>query len=63
MKKANAYKKIIQSLLEEYAKVKPANLADVENQLVFDEKRNVYQLLRVGFEGRQRVYTSFFRWI
>lgn len=61
MEKMKKYRAIIQSLLEEYSQVKPANLADVENQLVFDEKRNVYQLLRVGFEGRQRVHYIVFQ--
>ncbi len=61
MEKINQYRQLIKSLLEEYALVKTANLPDVENQLVFDEKRDHYQLLRVGFEGRRRVYYCVFQ--
>lgn len=61
MEKVETYKHIIQSLLEEYALIKPSNLPDIENQLVFDEKRNVYQLLRLGFEDRKRVYYTVFQ--
>jgi XisI protein len=61
MEKMKKYKQIIQSLLEEYAQFKPANLTEVENQLVFDEKRNVYQLLRHGFEDRKRVFYIVFQ--
>lgn len=61
MEKVKQYRELIQALLEEYAQVKPANLPDIENQLVFDEKRNVYQLLRVGFEDRRRVYYIVFQ--
>lgn len=61
MEKIKKYRKIIQEILEEYSKIKPANLPDIENQLVFDEKRNVYQLLRIGFENRRRVYYIVFQ--
>ncbi len=61
MEKIKDYRRVVQELLEEYAKIKPANLPDIENQLVFDEKRNVYQLLRHGFENRKRVYYIVFQ--
>ena len=61
MEKINQYRQLIQSLLSENAKVKPANLPDVENQLIFDEKRDHYQLMRVGFEGNRRVYYCVFQ--
>ena len=61
MEKIDQYRKLIQSLLTESAKVKPANLPDVENQLVFDETRDHYQLLRVGFGGWRRVYYCVFQ--
>jgi hypothetical protein len=32
----------------------------VENQLLFDEERDRYQLLRVGFENRRRVHYCVF---
>ncbi len=61
MEKVKNYRKVIQTLLEYYATIKPVNLPDIENQLVFDEKRNVYQLLRVGFDNRLRVYYIVFQ--
>lgn len=61
MEKIIKYRTVIQSLLEEYAKTKLANQPDIENQLVFDEKRNVYQLLRLGFENRRRVHYIVFQ--
>lgn len=60
MDKITRYRKIIRELLEEYSAIKPANLLEVENQLVFDEQRDRYQLLRVGFENRRRVHYCVF---
>ncbi|MEI6409994.1 MAG: XisI protein [Bacteroidota bacterium] len=60
MDKIIKYRKIIKTLLEEYALVKPAFLEEVENQLVFDEAGDHYQLLRIGFENRRRVYYCVF---
>lgn len=61
MEKIKKYRQLIQSILENNATVKPANLPDAENQLIFDEKRDRYQLLRVGFEARKRVYYCVFQ--
>lgn len=60
MDKLTKYRKIIAELLSEYAKIKPVDLVDVENQLVLDEKNDHYQLLRIGFENRRRVYYCVF---
>lgn len=60
MDKITKYREIVASVLSEYANVKPANLVEVENQLVFDEKNDHYQLLRIGFENRRRVYYCVF---
>ncbi len=47
-------------ILNEYSTVKPINLPDVENQLIFDEERGHYQLFRVGFEEQRRVHYCVF---
>jgi XisI protein len=60
MDKITKYRDIIRGLLEESSGIKPANLPEVENQLLFDEKRDRYQLLRLGFENRRRVYYCVF---
>jgi len=60
MDKLDRYRKIITAFLTEYSKVKLAHLTEVENQLVFDEKNDHYQLLRIGFENRRRVYYCVF---
>jgi hypothetical protein len=60
MDKIEKYRHIIRSLLEEYACSKPVHLPEVENQLLFDEIRDRYQLLRVGFENRRRVHYCVF---
>ena len=60
MDKVEQYRQIIRNLLEEYALYKPVNLPEVENQLLFDEQRDRYQLLRVGFENRRRVHYCVF---
>ncbi|MEM8525696.1 MAG: XisI protein [Bacteroidota bacterium] len=51
MDKLNKYQEIIQDIFEEYAKdVTPANMEQIENQLIMDKERNHYQLVRVGWE-------------
>lgn len=60
MDKIVKYRDLVRDLLAEYAEIKPANLKEVENQLLFDEQRDHYQLLRVGFENRRRVYYCVF---
>ncbi|MDX2282470.1 MAG: XisI protein [Saprospiraceae bacterium] len=60
MDKIEKYRNIIKSLLAEYAQIRLAYLDEVENQLVFDEAGDHYQLLRIGFENRRRVYYCVF---
>ena len=60
MNKAAKYRKIVMDFLLEYCQVRLAQLPEVENQLVFDEKNDHYQLLRIGFENRRRVYYCVF---
>jgi hypothetical protein len=60
MDKISQYREMIKTVLTEQAQFKPVNLPDVQNQLVFDEKNDQYQLLRIGFEGWTRVYYCVF---
>ena len=49
------YQQIIQEVLSEYAKVKPAN-GDFEVLTVFDTERNHYQIVHIGWQGRRWVH-------
>jgi hypothetical protein len=60
MDKVLKYQKAIISFLEDYAKIKPANFKDVENQLIFDTKNQHYQLVRVGWQGKKHVHYAVF---
>ncbi len=59
MDKLENYRKIVQSLLLEYAGYKPAN-GDIENEVVFDTAGDHYQLLSIGWEGIHRVFGCIF---
>ena len=49
MEKLIRYQAFITQLLEKYAAVKPANMAEYENQVIIDYVRNHYQLLTSGW--------------
>lgn len=49
------YRQSIQTLLTQYAQHDPCT-DDVEVQLIFDEQRDHYQWMNVGWEGATRVY-------
>ena len=55
MDKLENYRSCIQSLLEKYAQSKPRN-GDIENELFFDTIHDRYQLMRVGWNGLERIY-------
>ncbi len=54
------YRKLIKQVLEEYSKLKPANMPDIDNQLIFDERRDRYQLFSVGWTKAERVHACVF---
>lgn len=60
MDKVLKYQKAIVSFLEDYAKIKPANLKEVQNQLVLDTKNHHYQLVRVGWQNGKHVHYAVF---
>ena len=55
MDKLATYRKIVKQILEEDAQIKPA-LGDVEPQLVFDEQRDSYQLMYIGWDDLTRTH-------
>ena len=60
MDKLNNFRRIIKDILNEYVHIVPANLPDVENELICDEINDRYQLMRVGFENDVRVHYCVF---
>ena len=58
MEKLEHYRQCICQLIAEQA-TSPTDNPDVECQLIFDPEHDHYQLLDVGWEGLQRVYTCF----
>jgi XisI protein len=56
MDKLLNYRKWIQELLLNYATPTTEVEQTVEDQLIFDEKRDHYQLLSVGWQQYKRVY-------
>ena len=60
MDRVTKYRQHIKKILEHYAAIKPANMPDVENQLIFDEKHDRYQLFSVGWDNGERVHGCIF---
>ncbi|HAZ46423.1 MAG TPA: XisI protein [Cyanobacteria bacterium UBA11369] len=55
MEKVEKYRDCIKKILSEYAAYKPS-YGDVEVQIIFDMERDRYQVIRVGWDNKQRVY-------
>lgn len=60
MDKIKKYQDIIVSYLDEYAKLVPANQPNVKNVVIADREKNHFQLLRIGWEKEQFVFTVVF---
>ena len=60
MDKIRKYQDIIITYLQEYAKIKPANLPDVESMVIVDRENDHFQLLRIGWQEEQYVFTVVF---
>ena len=54
MEKLTKYRNYIKNIITEYSQYKPS-YGDIEVQVVFDEERDHYQLLNVGWHGNRRV--------
>ncbi|MGB3293070.1 MAG: XisI protein, partial [Phormidesmis sp.] len=55
MDKVAEYQKAIQKLLTQYAQIETSN-DEIEVQLIFDDERDHYQWMDVGWKGSTRVY-------
>jgi XisI protein len=55
MDKLNQYRQIIQDILTAHSKVKPV-YGDIEMETLFDSVHDRYQVLRVGWLQKSRVY-------
>jgi hypothetical protein len=55
MDQLDHYRTCIQTLLEQHSQTKTQD-DEVSDELVFDQDRDHYQLMRVGWKGLSRVY-------
>ena len=60
MDKVLKYQKAVISFLEDHAKIKPANLKEVQNQVILDTKNHHYQLVRIGWQDGKHVHYAVF---
>ena len=57
MDKITKYQDIITDYLQNYANtVKPVNLTGVESRVIADTKSNSFQLIRIGWNGKQHIF-------
>ncbi|MGH7963304.1 MAG: XisI protein [Candidatus Binatia bacterium] len=56
MAKLDDYRRYVQQVLEQYSRLKPA-YGEVEQQLLCDPLHDHYQLVTVGWQQQQRVYS------
>ncbi len=55
MDKISQYEQYILSILQEYAKVRYANL-NAQNQLIADRENRRYQVVTIGWDGKKYVH-------
>jgi hypothetical protein len=55
MDKITQYREIIENILTEHGKLKPV-YGEIDMELLFDRDRDRYQVLRVGWLKKSRVY-------
>jgi len=56
MDRLERYRQIVRTFLEEYAQESVSPSENVTAELVFDEKRDRYLLVHVGWQGARRIY-------
>lgn len=49
------YRALIRALIEDYARCKPSN-GEIEAEVIFDDARDRYELVHVGWDGPRRVH-------
>lgn len=57
MDRLKEYQNIIADYITEYAKIKPANLPDIDSYAVVDRVNNHFQLLQLGWQGEDYIFT------
>lgn len=60
MDKKLKYESGILSFLEEYARIKPINFRNANNQVIVDKINGHYQLVRMGWQDGRYVYNTVF---
>lgn len=55
MDRVAEYREIIARVLREYAAIKPST-GDIQAELIFDPVNDHYELMEIGWQGRQRVH-------
>jgi XisI protein len=60
MEKLTHYREILSELLAQFVAERKSRTGDVENQLLIDPKNDHYQVMRVGWKDRDRVYYPIF---
>ena len=63
MDKIKKYQDILTNYLREYAKIKPANMPDIDSYVIADRDSNQFQLLQTGWQGNDYVFTVVFHFI
>lgn len=57
MGETERYRDVIKNLISEHAQFK-SPYGDIKNEIVFDEKRDHYELVIVGWNGKMRIHGS-----
>ena len=55
MEEVEKYRRFVQEVLSDIAKIKDV-LPEIETQLIFDTKRDHYQIVRIGWRDLDRTY-------
>ena len=51
----NSYQKAIKQVIDSYAKLRPSH-GNIQLEAVFDEKRNRFALMQIGWDRGRRVH-------
>lgn len=51
------YRDIVKQIITDYARFRPS-YGDIDSEVVLDDQRDHYELLRVGWQGARRVHNT-----
>jgi hypothetical protein len=60
MDKKLKYESAMRSFLEEYARIKPINFRNAENQVIIDRENGHFQLVRLGWQDGRYIHNTVF---